>query len=835
MQNKLRTDCGLFVSRISLAFLLFMGAVSLGALSLAGVPGRSGANATGAVAPAAPGFHAPVTMPGSNGGSEPSLSINQNGVRFVSWQSPGKFARSSDGVNFVQAATPDSGAAGDVTNAMGANGALYNGQICGLPTELHTCIYRSLDNGATWERRSLLADNHPGAADRPWIAVKPGANPDQDTVYVEFHTFSPDDLVYVTKSTDGGATFGPPVPVETGTNSAISDSGCNTIPGGVIVDKTNGDLYALWLSGDQVAQNVITGCTVSQIGPFTKAWVSRSTDGGTTWAPALAWHGSYDPTTNIGDNAGKIFSTISQDTSGQVHIGLSVRHNDDPRGFLLACEQSSACLENPSPTDMYIVTSPDQGAHWTLPFQVNQSTGSYFFPWIDAGSAGRLVVANYFSSTLQPNNKASVWYIGMYQVTGAVAHYVSGMNATYDSTPVASPQVQLDPNRVHGNGTSGGGICTYGTFCLAVPGSNRGLADVFEIHLDPAGGANITWTSDNGGNHIGFACQNSGPSSIGGAPDLNGCYGPTDMSITKTASPDPVAPGGTLTYHLSVTNNGMPTMPATTSGVVLTDVLPAGVTFVSATPSSGTCSGTSTVTCALGIFPSGATATVDISVTVPNSSGTITNTATVAAATADPNLANNTATSVNTISSVAPTRVVSRKMHGGAGTFSIDLPLTGTPGVECRTAGHLPDGASGDYQLVFTFGSELTSVVGATVTSHNPANASGSVLTSMIDSADRHNYIVNLTNVSNAQYLTVTLNNVVTSGFTANVVGPPMGVLFGDVNGDGFVLSGDYTATRQRSGAPVNTSTFRYDVNADGFILSGDYSVVRQKSGTKLP
>jgi hypothetical protein len=382
------SQSALFIPRVVLACSFCLIAVFLAMFSVRGTSNLNSA------ATAAPGFHAPATMPGSSGGSEPSLALTQNGIRYVSWQSPGEFAKSSDGVNFTQLTTPDSGAAGDVTNALGANGAIYNGQICGLPTELHTCIYRSLDGGATWAKRNMLANNHPGAADRPWIAVRPGIDPDHDTVYVEFHTFSPDDLVYVTASTDGGATFGPAIPTETGTNSAIPDSGCNTIPGGVVVDQNNGDVYALWLSGDQVAQNVTTGCTVSQIGPFTKAWVSRSTDGGLTWAPALAWHGAYDPVTNIGDNAGKIFSTISQDSSGQVHIGLSVRHNDDPRAFLLACEQSSSCLENPTPTDMYIVTSPDRAAHWTLPFQVNQTTGSYFFPWIHAGSAGRVDVAN---------------------------------------------------------------------------------------------------------------------------------------------------------------------------------------------------------------------------------------------------------------------------------------------------------------------------------------------------------------------------------------------------------------------------------------------------------
>src|SRR5207247_8822821 len=88
----------------------------------------------------------------------------------------------------------------------------------------------------------------------------------------------------------------------------------------------------------------------------------------------------------------------------------------------------------------------------------------------------------------------------------------------------------------------------------------------------------------------------------------------------------------------------------TTSGVAVTDTLPAGVTLVSATPTTGSCSGTTTVTCALGIFPGGARATIDVVVAVsPTASGTLTNTATVSAVTADPNAANNTATATTTV------------------------------------------------------------------------------------------------------------------------------------------------------------------------------------------
>src|SRR5205823_7322981 len=177
-------------------------------------------------------------------------------------------------------------------------------------------------------------------------------------------------------------------------------------------------------------------------------------------------------------------------------------------------------------------------------------------------------------------------------------------------------------------------------FCSAVPGANRGLADVFEVHVDPAGGANVAWTKDLGARKIYFACQNSGASALAGAPDLNGCYGPADMSITKSDAPDPVGPGQRLTYHLTVTNNGVSSGPSTTSGVTVTDPLPAGVTLVSATPSVGSCSGTATISCALGIFPGGAGATHDILVTVSSAAtGRPMNAAPVDAVTAAPTLA----------------------------------------------------------------------------------------------------------------------------------------------------------------------------------------------------
>ena len=122
-----------------------------------------------------------------------------------------------------------------------------------------------------------------------------------------------------------------------------------------------------------------------------------------------------------------------------------------------------------------------------------------------------------------------------------------------------------------------------------------------------------------------------------------------DVSISKTAPPA-VAPHANVTYNIAVSNAG----PNPALAVIVTDVLPAGTTFVSATPSQGTCSGTTTVTCSLGTVAVSAAPTVTLVVQSP-ASGAFANTALVSSATQDPNSANNSSTATVTAPSSVPT------------------------------------------------------------------------------------------------------------------------------------------------------------------------------------
>ena len=117
-----------------------------------------------------------------------------------------------------------------------------------------------------------------------------------------------------------------------------------------------------------------------------------------------------------------------------------------------------------------------------------------------------------------------------------------------------------------------------------------------------------------------------------------------DLSITKVG-PATTPRDQNVTYTITVTNAG----PDTASNVVVTDVLPVNTTFVSATPSQGTCTGTTTVTCTLGAMNSGATATITL-VVDPPVAGSFTNTASVAnAPEVDPTPGNNAGTALTAV------------------------------------------------------------------------------------------------------------------------------------------------------------------------------------------
>ncbi|MDQ6907602.1 MAG: dockerin type I domain-containing protein, partial [Chloroflexota bacterium] len=161
----------------------------------------------------------------------------------------------------------------------------------------------------------------------------------------------------------------------------------------------------------------------------------------------------------------------------------------------------------------------------------------------------------------------------------------------------------------------------------------------------------------------------------------------------------------------------------------------------------------------------------------------------------------------------------SRKTHGTAGTFDLDL-LAGNA-VEPRNSG-------GTLTLVFTFTNYMVS--GNAVVTAGTGTVSGSPTFS------GRTMTVNLTGVADVQRLGVTLQNA-TDQFSQTLPDTTFTValLTGDTNGDTFVNAGDALQTRTRAGAITDATNFRNDINADGFINSGDIQLVRSHSGNALP
>ncbi len=160
-----------------------------------------------------------------------------------------------------------------------------------------------------------------------------------------------------------------------------------------------------------------------------------------------------------------------------------------------------------------------------------------------------------------------------------------------------------------------------------------------------------------------------------------------------------------------------------------------------------------------------------------------------------------------------PTQVVSRKLHNGV-PFDINLPLMGSPGIECRSGG-----ATNNYQVVLSFASAVTfDSAAVTAGTGTVSGSSGNGTTDVT---------VNLTGVSNGQTITIKL-------FSVNKGGDlpvQMSVLVGDTTGDGTVNASDVSQTKMNSGQVVDAANFRTDVNANGSINASDVALVKANSG----
>ena len=153
------------------------------------------------------------------------------------------------------------------------------------------------------------------------------------------------------------------------------------------------------------------------------------------------------------------------------------------------------------------------------------------------------------------------------------------------------------------------------------------------------------------------------------------------LSVSLSDEVDPVVPGETLTYIVTVSNDGSQAV----GGVSIVDSLPLEVELVSVSSSQGSCIvAGGVVVCSLGILEAGASAIVSFGATVSSASSTVTNDVTVSGSTDGGDEWITTDSESTTVAAVGTDRSITGSVRDSAGN-----PIPGVPIVFFTSTGGL--------------------------------------------------------------------------------------------------------------------------------------------------
>ena len=307
------------------------------------------------------------------------------------------------------------------------------------------------------------------------------------------------------------------------------------------------------------------------------------------------------------------------------------------------------------------------------------------------------------------------------------------------------------------------------------------------------------------------------------------------LTVSKSFVPPSIAAEATSVLTIQVSNPNATKL----MGVAFTDTYPSPQVKNAASPGAAVagpagCAGSLVAVAAGGTFgvsaatiPAGATCTFTVNVTSKTVGGPYTDATGNISTPIALNTAGASAGLTVTGGAATPpvvTGIVARKVHGAAGTF--DLPLTFTTPPTINHAPTTEPRLGPAHQIVFTFDKTLNAATVAVT--EGTATPSSSIVGSTV--------VVNLTGVTNQQYVTVSLTNVgSTDGGTGGGGAARIGFLAGDVNASRTVTVADLGLINSVLAQVLDATNYLDDVNFNGTLSVADKAIANLNLTKALP
>ena len=578
-----------------------------------------------------------------------------------------RFARSTNGGASFEADYAVAGLGGSGANiAVGIDGTVYLASISGTTISIVSSTNGGQSFGAAKTVRTLTGATGNGTV-RPLARTNSfpviGTSPtNANTVYAvwsEKGAGKDDSDILFARSTDSGATWGSPVRVNDDINPSATDWNSQFFPW-MAVDPTDGEINIVWYD-NRLDPNHTDGT------PLVDLYFASSTNDGLSF-------GVNTRVSTASSNTTANFGGTGSPTAGQFFGDYNGIAAFDGVAYPLWTDSRTG--------DQDVVTTQVGGADLAITKTASSNT-------VAAGTQ--------FTYTIGVTNggPASAFNV---VVTDTLPTGLSYVSSTDTCTAVAATLT------CH-LGALASGRSTSFTVQVKVPAnylSSRGLNTATIINT-------ATVTADQ-------ADPNPGNNTASASTKV---VAVSDLSITKSGSPNPVAAGTNLTYTVNVSNAG----PSDATNVVFTDNLPAGVTFLHSSPVA--CAGTTVLTCNTGTVASAGHRSFTIVVSIPAdylssrnvNTAMISNTANVTSAATDPNPSNNRSSLGTKVISVADldmtVTVAPNPVHQGQNvTYIVNFKNIGpSDALQGRVLQYYPAGFQFVNGTVFPCGSGVGTVL----------------------------------------------------------------------------------------------------------------------------